>query len=129
MNFYNTKTLSGCSFSDAKAKIIELLKEEGFGILTEIDLKDTLNKKLGKEYLQHTILGACNPVFADKVLEIEPHISTMLPCNVTIRELSSGQIEVCSINPSAAMSSTGNQNIIPVAKEVQDKLLRAINKL
>lgn len=129
MTFHNSKTLKGISFSEVKSKLIDNLKEEGFGILTEIDLKDTLNKKLGKDYLPHTILGACNPVFADKVLAIEPHISTMLPCNVTIRQLGTGDIEVSTINPAATMNSVGNAQILPIASEVQEKLLKVINKM
>ena len=129
MKYFNSKTIKGKSFAEVKEKVIEKLKTEGFGVLTEIDLKDTLNKKLGKEYLPHTILGACNPGFADKVLAIDPHVSTMLPCNVTLRELPTGEIEVASINPDATMSSIGNAELLPIAREVQQKLSNVIASL
>lgn len=127
--YYNTRIISEGSFSEIKLKLIELLKNEGFGILTEIDLKQTMKNKLDKDYLPHTILGACNPNYADKVLTIDAHTSVMLPCNVTIRELENGKIEVSSINPSAAMQAIGDANIIPIANEVQAKLLNALNQL
>ena len=89
----------------------EALKAEGFGVLTEIDIQATMKKKLDKDYLPHLILGACNPVYADKVLSIDPNISTMLPCNVTIRQLENGEIEVAAINPHAAMGAIGILNL------------------
>jgi uncharacterized protein (DUF302 family) len=127
--YYNTRLISEGSFSEIKLKLIESLKNEGFGVLTEIDLKETMKNKLDKDYLPHTILGACNPNYADKVLTIDAHTSVMLPCNVTIRELENGKIEVSSINPSAAMQAIGDVNIIPIANEVQAKLLNVLNQL
>lgn len=127
MNYCNSKILSGKKFQDMRPLIEEALKTEGFGILTEIDLKATMKKKLDKDYLPHTILGACNPVYADKVLSIEPTISTMLPCNVTIRELPNGDIEIATIDPSAAMSAVGNPDLEIHAREVQEKLQRVLN--
>jgi len=129
MKYYNSKTVSGSNFSDVKLRLIAALKNEGFGVLTEIDLKETMKNKLDKDYLPHTILGACNPIYADKVLSIDAHTSVMLPCNVTIRELESGEIEVSSINPSAAMSAIGDEKIFPIANEVQTKLLNVITGL
>lgn len=129
MKYYNSKTVSGSNFSDVKLRLIAALKNEGFGVLTQIDLKETMKNKLDKDYLPHTILGACNPIYADKVLSIDAHTSVMLPCNVTIRELESGEIEVSSINPSAAMSAIGDEKIIPIANEVQTKLLNVITGL
>lgn len=126
MNYYTSKTIAKADFEDIKMKVIDALKTEGFGVLTEIDLKTTMKKKLDKDYLPHTILGACNPVYADKVLQIEPNISTMLPCNVTIKELKNGTIEVATINPAAAMGSVNNAEIIELAKEVQAKLLKVL---
>jgi uncharacterized protein (DUF302 family) len=127
--YYNTRLISEGSFSEIKLKLIESLKNEGFGVLTEIDLKETMKNKLDKDYLPHTILGACNPNYADKVLTIDAHTSVMLPCNVTIRGLENGKIEVSSINPSAAMQAVGDVNIIPIANEVQAKLLNVLNQL
>lgn len=129
MKYYNHKVIHGSNFKEVKSDLIEALKEEGFGILTEIDLRDTMKKKLNKDYLPHIILGACNPVYADKVLSLDPNISTMLPCNVTIRELPEGEIEVASINPSMAMGAIGNKELLPLADEVQAKLLKVIERL
>ncbi|MBK6839097.1 MAG: DUF302 domain-containing protein [Bacteroidetes bacterium] len=126
MNYYNIKSIANANFEDIKAKVLKGLQDEGFGVLTEIDLKSIMKKKLDKDYLPHTILGACNPVYADKVLQIEPNISTMLPCNVTIKELKNGTIEVATINPAAAMGSVNNAEIIELANEVQAKLLKVL---
>ncbi|CAG0976856.1 MAG: DUF302 domain-containing protein [Bacteroidetes bacterium] len=127
MNYYHSKKISGTSIESIRPKVEEALKTEGFGVLTEIDIQATMKKKLDKDYLPHVILGACNPVYADKVLSIEPTISTMLPCNVTLRQLETGEIEVAIINPVAAMGAIGNSNIETHAKEVNDKLLRVLN--
>lgn len=127
MDYYNIKSIPGANFEDIKAKVITGLQDEGFGVLTEIDLKAIMKKKLDKDYLPHTILGACNPVYADKVLQIEPNISAMLPCNVTIKENTNHAIEIATINPVAAMGSVNNKDIILLAQEVQDKLTKMLN--
>ncbi|MBL0139213.1 MAG: DUF302 domain-containing protein [Bacteroidetes bacterium] len=127
MNYYNIKSVPNANFEDIKAKVIAGLQDEGFGVLTEIDLKAIMKKKLDKDYLPHTILGACNPVYADKVLQIEPNISAMLPCNVTIKENTNHAIEIATINPVAAMGSVNNKEIILLAQEVQDKLTKMLN--
>lgn len=129
MNYYNSRILNGLLFDDVKQKVTETLKAEGFGILNEIDLKATMKIKLDKDYLPHIILGACNPVYADKVLTIDPHISTMLPCNVTIRQIKENEIELSSINPDAAMNGINNPAIEILAKEIQDKLKRALENV
>ncbi|MEX2568781.1 MAG: DUF302 domain-containing protein [Cyclobacteriaceae bacterium] len=126
MKYYINKTLAAQPFSGVKEKVTEALKEEGFGILTEIDIQATMKKKLDKDYLPTLILGACNPGFADKVLSIDANMSAMLPCNVTIRELEDGQIEVSAIDPEAAMVPVGKDEIKPLAKEVKGKLAKAI---
>ena len=82
-----------------------------------------------KEYLPHLILGACNANYADKVLSIDPHISTMLPCNVTIRQLETGDVEIAAIDPSAAMSELGNESLEIYANEVNEKLKRVLNAI
>jgi uncharacterized protein (DUF302 family) len=127
MEYYNSRKISGISFDEIRTRIEAALKTEGFGILTEIDIQATMKKKLDKDYLPHLILGACNPVYADKVLTLDPNISTLLPCNVTIREIENGDIVVSTINPEAAMSSIGNPAIEKSAAEIQEKLLRALN--
>ncbi|MBP6427462.1 MAG: DUF302 domain-containing protein, partial [Bacteroidia bacterium] len=99
---------------------------EGFGVLTEIDIQATMKKKLDKDYLPHLILGACNPVFADKVLSVDQHISLMLPCNVTIRQVENNDVEVAIINPLEAMKVIGNSIIENYANEVNEKLNRVL---
>jgi uncharacterized protein (DUF302 family) len=129
MKYYNSKILHGAGFEETIARVTEVLKEEGFGVLTEIDIKETMKKKLGKDYLPHKILGACNPVFADKALSADRNISAMLPCNVTVKQLEGGEIEVASINPTAAMGSIGNPELVPIANEVQSMLQKIIDKI
>lgn len=129
MKYYNSKIINGTNIEALRPMIEEELKKEGFGVLTEIDIQAIMKKKLDKDYLPHVILGACNPVYADKVLSIEPTISTMLPCNVTLRELGDGNVEVAVIDPSAAMSAVGNPDLETPAKEVQEKLMRFLNNL
>ncbi|MCB9360492.1 MAG: DUF302 domain-containing protein [Flavobacteriales bacterium] len=129
MKYYNSKIISGATIATLRPMIEEELKKEGFGVLTEIDIQATMKKKLDKDYLPHVILGACNPVYADKVLSIEPTISTMLPCNVTLRELGNGNVEVAVIDPSAAMGAVENPALEDPAKEVQEKLMRFLNSL
>lgn len=129
MTYHISKTLPKQDFLAVKEKITEALKSEGFGVLTEIDIQATMKKKLDKDYKPFMILGACNPVYADKVLSIDPHMSIMLPCNVTLRELENGEIEVSAVEPVAAMGSMGNEAIETLAKEVQQKLSRVVEKV
>ena len=88
-----------------------------------------MKNKLNKDYLPHLILGACNPVYADKILSIEPTISTMLPCNVTIRELDNGDVEIAMIAPAVAMSTIGNKEMEQAANEVEQKLMNVLNNI
>ena len=129
MKYYNSKIITGTTIAAMRPKVEDELKKEGFGVLTEIDLQATMKKKLNKDYLPHIILGACNPVYADKVLSIEPTISTMLPCNVTIRELGNGDVEIAIIDPSAAMGAVGNKDLEDAANEVQNKLMKVLNNI
>lgn len=129
MEYYNSIIVKDKNFKDLRQEIEVALKTEGFGILTEIDFQATMKNKLNKEILPHTILGACNPVYADKVVSLDPHVSTMLPCNVTMRQLENGDIEVASINPAAAMGSMDNPEIEEYAKEVQEKLVKVLSLL
>jgi len=129
MLYHISKTLPKQDFLAVKEKMIEALKSEGFGVLTEIDVQATMKKKLDKDYRPFLILGACNPVYADKVLTIDPHISALLPCNVTLRELETGEIEVSAVDPVAAMGSLGNEAIEPLARDVQQKLEKVIGKI
>jgi uncharacterized protein (DUF302 family) len=129
MNYYIAKTIKNTTIAQIRPKVEEELKKEGFGVLTEIDIQATMKKKLDKEYLPHIILGACNPVYADKVLSVEPQISTMLPCNVTLRELGNGDVEVAAVDPLGAMSAVENKAIEHLAVEIQTKLKNVINNI
>jgi uncharacterized protein (DUF302 family) len=129
MTYFIAKNITDQSFDAIRQKTEEALKSEGFGILTEIDIQATMKKKLDKEYKPYLILGACNPVFADKVLQAEPNIGALLPCNVTLRETESGDIEVAIMDPSAAMAAVDNPAIEPLASEVKEKLIRALESI
>ena len=110
MNYYFNKTLN-LSFDKAIARVTEELKKEGFGILTDIDVKATLKQKLDVEFRKYRILGACNPPFAYKALQTEDKIGTMLPCNVIVQEISDGQVEVTAIDPLASMTMSSLRRI------------------
>jgi len=128
MSYYFTKILA-TDFESAITKVTEELKEEGFGVLTEIDVKDTLKKKIDVDFRRYKILGACNPVFAHKALSAEPHIGTMLPCNVIVQELGENKIEVSAVDPVASMMGVKNDQLGGIATEVQQKLKRVIDNL
>lgn len=128
MNYYFSKTVAG-SFNDAIQKVTEALKEEGFGILTEIDIKATLKKKLDVDFYNYKILGACNPPFAYKALQAEDKIGTMLPCNVIVQEKLAGQVEVSAVDPAASMQAIENKELAGIATEVRDRLQKIIEKL
>jgi len=108
---------------------LEQLKKEGFGILTEIDVKETLKKKLDVDFKKYKILGACNPHFAYQALQEEDKIGTMLPCNVIVQEAEEGQVEVAAIDPLASMQAVQNPNLQSVAEQVQAKLRAVIASL
>ena len=129
MNYYIAKTIENTTIGQIRLKVEEELKNEGFGVLTEIDIQATMKKKLDKDYLPHVILGACNPVYADNVLSADPHISTMLPCNVTLRELGDGNLEIAAIDPMGAMSAVDNEEVAQFAKEIQTKLTNVLNNI
>ncbi len=128
MNYYFTKILSG-NFENIIEIVIESLKTEGFGVLTEIDLKATLKKKLDVDIYNYKILGACNPTFAYKALQAEDKIGTMLPCNVIVQEREIGKIEVSAVDPVVSMQAIQNPSLINIAREVREKLKRVIDNL
>ena len=128
MSYYFTKTLN-LSFEKTIAKVTEELKAEGFGILTDIDVKATLKKKLDVEFRKYRILGACNPPFAYKALQTEDKIGTMLPCNVIVQEISDGQIEVTAIDPLASMQAIENTALKLITAEISNKLKTVIDKV
>lgn len=128
MSYYFNKTLS-ISFDEAIEKVTEALKAKGFGILTEIDVKETLKKKLDVDFKKYRILGACNPSFAYKALQAEDKIGAMLPCNVIVQEIAEGQVEVAAIDPIASMQAVKNVNLEGIANEVQGMLKGVIENL
>jgi len=128
MSYYFNKTVD-MSFDEAISKVTEELKKEGFGILTEIDVTATLKKKLNVDFHKYRILGACNPPFAYRALQAEPKIGTMLPCNVIVQELDSGEIEVAAVDPLSSMQAIQNKALQPIAEEIQAKLKKVIDQL
>ena len=128
MQYYFNKTLH-MSFDDAVTHVVEELKREGFGVLTDIDVQKTLKKKLDVDFRKYRILGACNPPFAYQALELENKIGTMLPCNVVVQEHPDGTIEVSAIDPIASMQAIANLKLRDVAARVQAKLKRVIENL
>jgi uncharacterized protein (DUF302 family) len=117
------------SFDQAIDKVTEELEKEGFGVLTEIDVQATLKKKLKVDFRKYRILGACNPDFAYWALQAEPHIGTMLPCNVIIQEHQDLIVEVAAVNPVASMQAIDNPNLAGIAASIQVKLRRVIENL
>ena len=128
MEYYFSKTIS-LSFDEAINRVTEVLKSEGFGVISEIRMHEKLKEKLGVDYKKYTILGACNPAYAYKALQVEDKIGTMLPCNIVVQELSENHIEVAAVNPIASMMAIQNPELIGIAKEVTDKLQVVISRL
>ena len=128
MSYYFSKILQ-ISFDVAVAKTVEELKKEGFGILTEIDVKETLKKKLNVDFRKYKILGACNPPFAYQALQSEDKVGLMLPCNVIVQETADGKTEVSAIDPIASMQAIENPKLRTVAEQVQAKLKKVIDNL
>ena len=128
MEYYFSKTITG-SFDEAIQKVTAALKAEGFGVLTEIDIKATLKKKLDVDFYNYKILGACNPPYAYKALLAEDKIGTMLPCNVIVQEKVAGQIEVSAIDPAASMQVIENEKVAEIATEIRARLQKVIEQL
>ena len=128
MGYYFSKTLN-LAFDKAITGVTEELKKEGFGILTEIDVKATLKKKLDVDFRNYRILGACNPPFAYKALQAEDKIGTMLPCNVIVQEISDGKVEVTAIDPLASMQAVENPALKAIAAEISGKLKKVIERV
>ena len=128
MSYYITKSTKG-DFDAVVSKVIEKLKDEGFGVLTEIDVANTLKQKLGVEMKHYRILGACNPGFAHKALSVEDKIGVMLPCNVVVQEKDSGEVDVAAIDPRVAMKAVGNPALAEIAAEVAERLSRVVSAI
>ncbi|MGA7933086.1 MAG: DUF302 domain-containing protein [Kovacikia sp.] len=127
MNYHFSKVLS-LSFDDAVSKVVKALKEQGFGVLTEIDVQATMKKKLDVEMPHYLILGACNPSFAYQALQLEDKIGTMLPCNVVVQQKPEG-IEVSAVDPVASMQAIANPQLEDIAKQISVKLQAVIDGL
>lgn len=129
MDYYFSTKLNNITFEEATSKTKEALKEEGFGVLTEIDMKAILKKKLDADFHNYLILGACNPPLAYNALQSEDKIGTMLPCNVILQELQNGTVEIAAVDPAASMQAVKNDSLISIAETVRDKLKRVIQQL
>jgi uncharacterized protein (DUF302 family) len=128
MSYSNSKKVD-LTFDQAIQKAIDELKKEGFGVLTEIDVRETLKKKLDVDFRNYRILGACNPPLAYKALQSEEDIGVMLPCNVIVQELDDGTVRISAINPMESMKSVGNPNLSEVAEQVSSKLTNFLNNI
>ncbi len=128
MSYYITKSTQG-DFDAVVSKVIEKLKDEGFGVLTEIDVANTLKQKLGVEMKHYRILGACNPGFAHKALSVEDKIGVMLPCNVVVQEKDAGEVDIAAIDPRVAMKAVENPALAEIAEEVAERLSRVVSAI
>lgn len=126
MSYYFSTRMQKTSYDEAITLVTEELKKEGFGVLTQIDVKDTLRKKIDVDFRRYIILGACNPHFAHKALLSEPKLGAFLPCNVVVEELSDGQVEVSVVDPIAMMASVNNNELASLAGDIREKLKRVI---
>ena len=128
MSYYFAKTLT-VPFDAAVQRVTDALKEEGFGVLTDIDVRNTLKAKIGVDFRRYRILGACNPAFAHRALEVEDKIGTMLPYNVILQEVGKGRVEVSAVDPIAAMQGVDNPGLAPIAGEVRQLLKQVVEGL
>lgn len=128
MEYYLAKTVS-CSYEEAVSRVTEELKAEGFGVLTEIDVKSTLKKKLDVDFRKYVILGACNPQFAYRALSAEDKIGILLPCNVVVQEREDGKVEVSAVDPVGMMRMVDNPALKDVAQQIQERLKKVIDRL
>jgi uncharacterized protein (DUF302 family) len=125
MSYYIAKTVNG-PFDAVLSEVIEGLKAEGFGVLTDIDVQATLKSKLGADMPRYRILGACNPRFAHEALKREDKLGVLLPCNVIVRETADQRVEVASVDPVVAMERTGNRELESTAREVRQRLSNVV---
>ena len=125
MTYYIAKTVTK-SYDEALAAVTEALKAEGFGVLTEIDVKETLKKKLDVDFQKYKILGACNPPLALKALTAENQVGVLLPCNVVVQEQADGRVEVSAMDPAAAMQAIGNNKLDEIAGDVRARMERVL---
>ncbi len=124
--YHYTRTLDA-PLGEAERRVRDALQQEGFGVLTEIDLQATLKKKLDVDFRPYKILGACNPPAAYRALQAEPLIGTMLPCNVVLHETADGQTEIAAVDPVASMMAVENDQLGEIAADIRDRLRRAVD--
>jgi uncharacterized protein (DUF302 family) len=129
MGSFGIRRELSCGYEEALARLPEALKGEGFGVLTEIDVKETLKKKLDVDFRRYKILGACNPPLAHRALQTELEIGLFLPCNVIVYENDAGKAVVSAVDPMQAMAAQAGGGVEELAAEVQAKLTRALDKL
>ena len=129
MSYYFNKTIHNKTFDEVIDMVTTELKKEGFGVLTEIDVKQTLKKKIDVDFKKYTILGACNPHYAHKALQSEDKIGVFLPCNVVVEEHENGSVKVAAVDPIASMMAVKNDALGDIANEIQNKLKRVIQQL
>jgi uncharacterized protein (DUF302 family) len=128
MSYYINRVVE-LPFEKALDRVVAELKNEGFGVLTEIDVRATLKKKLDVDFRKYRILGACNPPFAYEALRAEDKIGVMLPCNVIVQELEDGSVEVAAMDPIGAMGAIDNPRLRDIAEQVRDGLLKVVNSI
>lgn len=128
MNYNISKKLQ-TGFQEAINKVTEELKKEGFGIITEIDLKEKFREKIGVDFRRYTILGACNPKLAYEAVQLEDKIGVMLPCNILVQEHENGEVEVSAINPMNAIGAVNNEHLSSIAGQISQKLQKIVTNL
>lgn len=128
MSFYIAKTVQA-PFDDVVKKVVDALKEEGFGVLSDIDVRSTLKAKLGVDWRPYRILGACNPPLAHRALQAEDKIGTMLPCNVIVQDRGHGEVEIAAIDPTGSMAQVGRAELTELASTVKTKLQAVLDRL
>lgn len=129
MTYFFSAILENTSFEDAITKTKAALKEEGFGVLSEINIKDTLKNKLDVDMDPYVILGACSPKHAYEAIKSEPNIGVFLPCNVIVKQIKNNTFEVSAVDPIASMGAVENKNLGQVAQDVENKLKKVIARL
>lgn len=128
MAYYYSK-MTSIPYEAALVRVTEALKAEGFGVLTEIDVKETLKKKIGVDFRKYKILGACSPSHAHQALLTEDKAGVFLPCNVVVQEWENGQVEIAAVSPKASMMAIDNPSLMPIAEEIEQKMKRLIDTL
>ena len=129
MSYYFSKIIAGKSFDEATELVVEELKKEGFGVLSEINVAETLKKRLDVDFKKYKILGACSPKHAYQALTSEDKIGVFLPCNVIVEEHENGDVEVSAVDPIASMISVKNESLAGIAGEIQQRMKKVIDNL